>query len=311
MLSWSEGPNHVIPFWSDESKAQYLDDFVGGRINICNALSEKAGGSDFLALETTARRDGGDWVLNGRKFFVTGGPVVEVALLFARVEGATREQISAFLVPLDAPGVQRVRVIQTLMTDGYTGELAFDDVRVPGSALVGEEGDALRFCAILYNWIRSRRGGMCAGLARNCLDHALAYAQERETFGRPIIEYGGVASHLTDMHMDWLSMRALSLELLARFEHHGGLLDGRMSIADRRDIAVLKTFNEEALYRIADRAIQVHGGQGLLTENRLERIFRVARNLRIPGGTTELQRAAIAETFTADDSAETMALATA
>lgn len=97
-------------------------------------LSEKVGGSDFLALETTARRDGGDWVLNGRKFFVTGGPVVEVALLFARVEGATREQISAFLVPLDAPGVQRVRVIQTLMTDGYTGELAFDDVRVAAIA---------------------------------------------------------------------------------------------------------------------------------------------------------------------------------
>jgi alkylation response protein AidB-like acyl-CoA dehydrogenase len=111
--------------------------------------------------------------------------------------------------------------------------------------------------------------------------------------------------------MDLLAMRALSLELLARFERGGGLLDGRLSVADRRDLAVLKTWNEEALYRIADRAIQVHGGRGLLAETKLEKIFRIARNLRIPGGTTELQRAAIADSFTADDSGETMPLATA
>jgi alkylation response protein AidB-like acyl-CoA dehydrogenase len=311
MLSWTEGPNHVIPFWSEESKERYLADFLGGRINICNAVTEESGGSDFLSMTTTARPDDGGWILNGRKFLITGGPVVEVGLIFARVAGAPREEISAFLVPLDAPGVERVRVLQTLMLDGYTGELAFHDVRVPGSALVGNRGDGLRFCAMLYNWIRSRRGGMCSGLARYCLDRSLDYARTREAFGQPVIGFGGVGSLLTDMHMDALGMRAVSLDLLARFDHSGGLLEGRMNIADRRDIAVLKTWNEEALLRIADRAIQIHGGRGLLTETKLEKIYRVARNLRIPGGTTELQRAAIAETFLADETAETMPTATA
>ena len=311
VLSWTEGPNHLIPFWSEESKTAYLDDYLAGRVNVCNAISEESGGSDFLAMTSLARRDGTDWVLNGRKFFVTGGPIVELACVFARTEGAGHEKISAFLVPLDAPGVERVRVLQTLMVDGFTGELAFDDVRLPASALIGAEGDGLLFAAMLYNWIRSRRGGLCSGLAQHCAQRALAYARKRETFGRPIIEYGPVASMLTDTHMDLLAMRAVSLDLLDRFERAGGLLDGEVSVRDRRDIAVLKTFNEEALYRIADRAIQIHGGQGLLTENKLEKIFRVARNLRIPGGTTEIQRSAIAETFVADDSSDVKVLATA
>ena len=311
VLSWTEGPNHLIPFWSEESKAAYLDDYLGGAINVCNAITEESGGSDFLTMTTAARRDGDDWILNGRKFFVTGGPIVELGCIFARVEGGNHEELSAFLVPLDSPGVERVRVLQTLMLDGFTGELAFNDVRLPASALIGEEGDGLLFAAMLYNWIRSRRGGLCSGLAQHCAQRSLAYARERETFGQPIIEYGAVASMLTDNHMDLLAMRAVSLELLDRFERAGGLLDGEVSVRDRRDIAVLKTFNEEALYRIADRSIQVHGGRGLLTETKLEKIFRVARNLRIPGGTTEIQRSAIAETFSADDSAGVKVLATA
>ena len=310
-LSWTEGPNHLIPFWSKESQAAYLDDYLGGRINACNAITEESGGSDFLTMTTTARRDGDDWILNGRKFFVTGGPIVELGQIFARVEGGSHEELSAFLVPLDAPGVERGRVLQTMMLDGFTGEVAFNDVRLPASALIGQEGDGLLFAAMLYNWIRSRRGGLCSGLAQHCAQRALAYARERETFGQPIIEHGPVASMLTDNHMDLLAMRAVSLELLDRFERAGGLLDGEVSVRDRRDIAVLKTFNEEALYRISDRAIQVHGGRGLLTETKLEKIFRVARNLRIPGGTTELQRSAIADTFSADESSDVKVLATA
>ena len=306
-----EGPNHLIPFWSEESKAAYLDDYLGGRVNVCNAVSEELGGSDFLAMTSVARRDGGDWILSGRKFFVTGGPIVELAFVFARVEGAGHEEISAFLEPLDAPGVERVRVPQTLMVDGFTGELAFNHVRLPGSALIGAEGDGVLFAAMLYNWIRSCRGGLCSGLAQHCAQRALAYARERETFGKPIIEYGPVAGMLTDTYIDLLAMRAVSLELLDRFGRSGGLLDGEVSIRGRRDIAVLKMFNEEALYRIADRAIQIHGGRGLLTETKLEKIFRVARNLRIPGGTTEIQSSAIAETFTADDSADVKVLAAA
>ena len=311
VLSWTEGPNHLIPYWSEGSKSQYLDDYLGGRLNVCNAISEESGGSDFLTMTTSVSRDGEDWVMNGQKFFVTGGPIVELGCVFARIEGAAQDELSAFLVPLDAPGVERVRVLQTMMIDGFTGELAFRDVRLPASALIGEEGDGLLFAAMLYNWIRSRRGGLCSGLAQHCAQRALAYARERVTFDRPIIEYGAVSSMLTDNHMDLLAMRAVSLELLDRFERSEGLLAGEVNVRDRRDIAVLKTFNEEALYGIADRAIQIHGGRGLLTETKLEKIFRVARNLRIPGGTTEIQRSAIADSFSASDADGVKVLATA
>jgi alkylation response protein AidB-like acyl-CoA dehydrogenase len=140
---------------------------------------------------------------------------------------------------------------------------------------------------------------MCAGLARHCLERSVAFARERRAFGGPIAELGAVAEMLADMYMDVAAMRALSVELLARLER-ARVLERTPAAAARRDLAVLKTWNDEALYRVADRAIQLHGGRGLLTATGIEKIFRVARNLRIPAGTTEVQRALIARTLVAE-----------
>ena len=134
---------------------------------------------------------------------------------------------------------------------------------------------------------------MCSGLARHCLERSIDYASRRSAFGRPIAEFGAVQTMISDMYMEWRAMRALSLELLAGLDRHR-LLEGPAGSEQRRDVSVLKAWNDEALFRIADKAIQVHGGAGLLTSAGLERIFRVARNLRIPAGTTEIQRAGIA-----------------
>ena len=115
----------------------------------------------------------------------------------------------------------------------------------------------------------------------------------RRAFDRPIISFGAVEQMISEMYTDWLSMRSVSLELLARLDEVE-LLTGRVPPAARRDVSVIKTVNDEALFRVADRAIQVHGGAGLLTATGLEKNFRVARNLRIPAGTTEIQRSGIA-----------------
>jgi acyl-CoA dehydrogenase len=144
------------------------------------------------------------------------------------------------------------------------------------------------------NWARTRRGGMCSGLAWHCQERSRRYAQQREAFGAPIGKLGPVGRMLSDMYMDWNAMRALSLELLARLDA-AELFRARSTPAMRRDVSAIKTWNDEALMRVADQAIQVHGGSGLLTETGLELIYRVARNLRIPAGTTEVQRATIAE----------------
>jgi len=247
----------------------------------------------------TARKDGDAYVLAGRKHLITGAPFAELAQVFAVLDGAPRGRLTGFLVALDAPGVSRGPVQQTIMADGQTGELVFDEVRVPRWALLGAEHEGLSLAFRWINWARTRRGGMCCGLGRHCLERSIAYANERKAFGRPIAELGAVAQMIADMHMQLEAMRALSLELLSRLDG-GRLFDWPVTAAERRDVSVLKTWCDEALFRIADLAIQVHGGRGLLTATGLEKIFRVARNLRIPAGTTEVQRAVIAEALAED-----------
>ena len=138
---------------------------------------------------------------------------------------------------------------------------------------------------------------MAAGLGRHCVDAAVDYAHDREAYGRPIAELGAVSALLADMVIDLEALRALSLELLGRLDARGTALSTAVSAADRRDISILKSYCDDTLYRIADRAIQVHGGQGVLTTTGLEKIFRVARNLKIPAGTAEVQRAIIARSL--------------
>jgi acyl-CoA dehydrogenase len=301
MLAWTDGPSPLVRHWSREARERDLPDFLAGRTNVAFALSEPGAGTDVLALESSARAEGEGWALSGVKHLITGAPFVEHAQVIARVEGAGRRELSAFLVPMDAPGVVRGPVQQTIMADGQTGVLEFHDVPLERDALVAREGAGMEMAFLWINWARSRRGGMCSGLAAHCLERAVAYGRERRAFGRPIGEMGAVAERLSDIYMDWRAMRALSLEILARLDAADVLGDGRAGPAERRDLSTLKTWCDEALMRVSDRAIQVHGGRGLLSATGLERIFRVARNLRIPAGTTEIQRAMIAESLAAQE----------
>jgi acyl-CoA dehydrogenase len=295
VLAWTDGPSPLVSAWGPEAREQHLAPFLAGTTTVAFALTEPGVGSDFPSLTTTARRDGDGYVLDGEKHLITGAPSAELAQVFARIEGAPRGQLTAFLVPLDAPGVERGPVQQTIMGDGLTGGLRFSGVKVPAAMRLGDEGTAIGLAFRWINWARSRRGGMCTGLARHCLELSVDYAHERETFGKPIAEHGAVGGMLANMAMDVEALQALSLELLARLDRNPGFLaGGPVSAGDRRDLSILKTWCDEALYRVADTAIQVHGGRGLLTETGIERIFRVARNLRIPAGTTEIQRDLIA-----------------
>jgi len=295
MLAWTDGPSPILRYWSEEARDRWLEPFLAGRVNVAFALTEPEAGSDFPSLTTTARRDGDGWVIDGGKHLITGAPTCELAQVFARVEDSPRGRLTAFLVDLSDPGVTR-EVQSTIMADGQTGVLGFDGVRVPGWALMGEIGAARDIAFHWINWTRTRRGGQASGLGRRCFDASVERARTRTAFGEPIANLGAVQTMLSEMYLDLSALRALSLERLARLDR-GTMMAGRATAADRRDISVIKAFCDDALYRIADRAIQVHGGLGLLTSTGLEQIFRVARNLRIPAGTAEIQRAMIAQTL--------------
>ncbi|MFN8109479.1 MAG: acyl-CoA dehydrogenase family protein [Thermoleophilia bacterium] len=302
MLAWTDGPSPLVTHWSEEARTEVLPEFLAGRISVAFALTEPEAGSDALALRTEARRDGDAWVLTGVKHLITGAPFVQHAQVMARVAGAGRGELTAFLVPMEAAGVRRGPIQQTIMADGQTGVLEFRDVRLPDSAVIGRVGDGLNMTFLWVNWARSRRGGMCSGLAWHCLERSLEYTRARQAFGKPIGEFGAVAEQVADMYMDHQAMRALSLEILTRLDAAHILSGAAVGRASRRDLSTLKTWCDEALMRVADRAIQVHGGRGLLSATGIERIYRVARNLRIPAGTTEVQRSMIADILSADDS---------
>ena len=296
-LAWTEGPNPLVRHWSPEARERVLPDFLGGREAVCFALTEPGVGSDFPALQTTARADGSGWRLSGEKHLITGAPQAGFAQVFGRIEGAARSELTCFLVPLDAAGVERGPVQQTIMADGQTSGFTLHDVYVDKDSLIGRKGEAQALAFEYINWARTRRGGMAAGLGRHCVNAAVDYAHDRKAYGRPIAELGAVSALLADMVIDLEALRALSLELLGRLDARGTALSAAVSAADRRDISILKSYCDDALYRIADRAIQVHGGRGVLTTTGLEKIFRVARNLKIPAGTAEVQRAIIARSL--------------
>lgn len=296
-LAWTEGPSPLVRHWSEQAREAVLPAFLAGTTAVCFALTEREAGSDFPALRTVASRDGAGWRLTGEKHLITGAPQASFAQVFARVDGAPRGELSCFLVSLDADGVERGPVQQTIMADGQTGPFSLSDVYVDDWAVVGEIGAARALAFDWINWARTRRGGMASGLGRHCVDASVAYASEREAYGRPIAELGSVGALLADMVIDLETVRALSLELLGRLDRRETLFTPSVSAADRRDVSILKSHCDDALYRIADSAIQVHGGLGVLTTTGLEKIFRVARNLKIPAGTAEVQRAIIARSL--------------
>lgn len=293
-LGWTEGANPAIEHCSDEARARYLDRLLAGEITAAFANTEISVGTDVLAMHTHAHRDGSDWILHGTKAWITNAHFADVIQVTAVTEpGAGTRSLSMFLVDADAPGVRRGRDIPTMLGDGLTGELHFEEVRVPAEHVVGEIGDGFALAMTWINWRRLCRGGMCAGWGEWLLARAIDRARQRTSGGRPIAKLQAVQHMLADMDADIYTARAASLQAQAELDELG-----RYGIPPHPDaprlISLVKLVNDEAFFRVADRAVQIHGGTGLLQGSPEEKLFRVARNLKIPAGTVEVQRNAIA-----------------
>ncbi len=293
-LAWTEGANPAIEHCSDAARGRYLEPLMAGEITTAFCNTESAVGTDVLAMSTHARRDGTDWIIDGTKAWITNAAFADVLQVVAVTEaGAGARSLTMFLVDARAPGVTRGRDIPTMLTDGLTGELEFAGVRVPAENVVREVGDGFALAMAWINWRRMCRGGMCAGWGHWLLDRALRRAGKRLSGGRPIAEHQAVQHLLADMDADIFAARASSL--LAQAELDGmGPFDIPLHRDAPRLISLIKVINDEAFFRVADNAVQIHGGTGLLLGSPEEKLFRVARNLKIPAGTVEIQRNAIA-----------------
>ncbi|MDD7965306.1 acyl-CoA dehydrogenase family protein [Actinomycetospora lemnae] len=295
-LAWTEGPNPAIEHCSPAARERWLDPLVAGEITAAFANTEIAVGTDVLAMKTRARPDGDDWILDGTKAWITNAHFADVVQVVAVTEpGAGTRSLSMFLVDAASPGFTRGRDIPTMLNDGLTGELHLEGVRVPAQDVVGEVGDGFALAMAWINWRRLCRGGMCAGWGSWLLERALDRARTRTSGGAPIAELQSVQHMLADMDADLYAARAASLQAQAELDDLPGGAFGMPLHPDApRLTSLVKVINDEAFFRVTDRAVQVHGGTGLRLGSPEEKLFRIARNLKIPAGTVEIQRNAIA-----------------
>lgn len=274
----------IVRFGSEEQKQRYLPKMARGEWLGSFALTEPEAGSDAGALRTRAQRRGDEFVLNGRKIFITNAPLAHQFFLFARSE----KGISAFLVDRDSPGLKIGSIFDTLGHRGsQISEVVLEDCRVPASALVGEEGKGFEYAKRTLAEGRTTLAARCVGAAQKALELALEYAEQRHTFGRPLIEHQSIAFRLAQM-----SARTEAARLLVY--RSAWLLDqGEPAI---RESSTAKLVAAENAWQTVDDAMQIFGGNGYVRgEYMIERIWRDVRVARVYDGSSEVQQIVIAQ----------------
>ena len=296
-LAWTEGPSPNLVHLSAAGRERFLAPLMRAETTCAFANTEPHAGSDVLSMSTRAERDGDGWVISGTKAWITNAHFCDIAQIVAVTDpGAGGRSLTMFVVEADRQGFGRGVDYPTMMDDGLTGELVLDGVRVPDENRIGEVGQGLALALTWINWRRMCRGGMCAGWGRWLRDRAVARARTRRSGGAPIGDLQAVQHMLADLDADVYAARATSLQAQAELDALGPF-EVPLHPDAIRLVSLIALVNDEAFFRVADRAVQVHGASGLSRNSVEEKLFRVARNLRIPAGTVEIQRNAIARSL--------------
>ncbi|MFC9735334.1 acyl-CoA dehydrogenase family protein [Streptomyces roseolus] len=276
---------------TEEQKRAWLPRLASGEALGCFGLTEPGTGSDAGNLRTRAVRDGGDYVIDGSKMFITNGTWADVVLLFARTNDTPGHRgVSAFLVPADAPGLTRRAVHGKLGLRGQaTAELVLEGVRVPASAMLGPEGKGFAVAMSALAKGRMSVAAGCVGIAQAALDAAVRYAGEREQFGKPIASYQLVQELLSDISVDVDAARLLTWRV-------ADLVDRGEDFATAASKA--KLYASEAAVRCANNALQVFGGYGYIDEYPVGKLLRDARVMTLYEGTSQIQKLIIGRSLT-------------
>jgi alkylation response protein AidB-like acyl-CoA dehydrogenase len=275
---------------SEEQKQRCLPRLASGEWLCAYALTEAGSGSDSAAMRTTARRDGDGYVLNGSKRFITNAAVASLYTVFAKTDPeAGHSGISAFVVESDTPGFEVARLEPKMGISGSTtGELVFEDCRVPADNLLGEEGEGFRIAMRILDHSRPGVAAQGLGLAQGATDYALEYARSRETFGKPLSEHQLIQAKLADMETACQAARGL----LYTF---GQMVDDGVDGPElTKASAMAKLFCTDTAMWVTTEAVQILGGYGYIKEYPVERMMRDAKITQIYEGTNEIQRLVIA-----------------
>ena len=277
-------PSNILLAGTEAQRERYLYPCVRGEKVDCLAMTEPGAGSDMRAMRTRATRDGDGWRIRGTKHFISHADEADFVILVAVTgsDDAGRPTMSTFLVDLDTPGLAVHDGYRNVSHRGYTNSiLDFDDVRVGDDALLGEEGKGFELAGTWLGSTRLQVAASCLGRAERALDLSVRHAATREQFGQPIGKFQGIGFKLADMASELRAAELMTLHAAWKYDQ---------GTATDSDIAMAKLKATEMLAMVADEAIQIHGGMGLMDELPLERIWRDARIERIWDGTSEIQR---------------------
>jgi acyl-CoA dehydrogenase len=274
---------------TEQQRERWLPRLASGEVVASFALTEPDAGSDPSRMTTSARAEDGDWVIDGLKRYITNAPMADVFMVFARTDphAPPGRGIGVFIVPAGTAGVTvAARDHKMGQAGAWTADVVFAEARVPGDALVGEEAQA-GYATAMRSLAHGRLviAAMCVGVAARLIDESVTYASERSQGGHPIGEYQLVQAMLADSQTEYMAARALVLDAAVQYDNG----------ADRRLApSAAKYFASEAVGRIADRAVQIHGGSGYIRGVPVERLYRDVRLFRIYEGTSQIQQLVIA-----------------
>jgi alkylation response protein AidB-like acyl-CoA dehydrogenase len=279
----------MINYGSEEQKAEWIDDLAAGKRGFAFGITEPNHGSDATHMETHAQRDGDVWVINGEKTWNTGIHHAGHDLIFARTSGNPGDGrgITGFLVPTDAPGFKVEEFLWTFNMPTDHGRVSLTDVRVPHSAILGEEGRGLAVVQHFFNENRIRQAASSLGAAQFCINESVEYAKERKPFGKALAENQGIQFPLVELQTQCEMLRAL-------IHKTAWLMDTDGPFSQSQQVSMCNYWSNRLCCEAADRAMQVHGGLGYSRHKPFEHIYRHHRRYRITEGAEEIQMRRVA-----------------
>ncbi|MBO6718282.1 MAG: acyl-CoA dehydrogenase family protein [Rhizobiaceae bacterium] len=276
----------AISLFGTAEQQQWLKKTRAGEAISAFALSEPRSGSDVANMDMTATREGDDYVLSGEKTWISNGGIADVYCVFARTgEAPGAKGISCFVVPADTPGLRAAERLETIAPHPLA-RLSFDDVRVPASAMIGKPGEGFRIAMSVLDVFRSTVGAAALGFARRALDESISRTRSRELFGNPLFDLQMVQGHIADMALD-VDAAALLIYRAAWTKDAGA---PRVT----REAAMAKLYATDRAQSVIDKAVQLHGGDGVRKGHIVESLYREIRALRIYEGASDVQKVVIA-----------------
>ena len=288
----SLGGGPILLAGTEEQKMKYLPKVASGEEIMVFALTEPGAGSDAGGTTTTAVADGDDFIINGRKCFISGAPVADWIVIFAKTDLTKKgsKGISMFVIDMKSEGISLGAPEHKMGIKGYpTCDVVFEDVRVPKENLLGPLHKGFQFAMKTLDGGRLGMAAASVGLAQACVDEAVKYAKERKQFGRPIADFQAISFMIADM--------ATETEAARQLTYHAALLKDANSPEAGQACSMAKYYASEVANRNAYKAVQIHGGYGYIRDYKVERLYRDARILSIFEGTSQIQQLVIANSL--------------